>query len=99
MHQLVTFCDGFSKLIQIFRGLRVEHGKEKSQDCAYWNLAYYEKRIHFLVWSWEKKKTTNPQTKPVHVDLLYYDNLKTVNDIVLTQELQTFPLLGCSIRG
>lgn len=33
--------------------------------------------------------------KKFHVNLLYYDNLKIVSDIVLTQELQTFALLAC----
>ena len=67
------------------------HGKEKNQDFAYCKLAYYKKHTHFFSWPWEKKT--------VHVDLLYYGNLKTVTDILLTQELQIFALLSCSIRG
>lgn len=93
---LVIYSDGFSAeqkaTLWVFSNLvwlKSAHDTEKSHNFAFWNVACYEKHTHFFSQSREKED----------VDLLYYDNLKTVSDIVLTQEHQTFALLACSIRA
>lgn len=65
--------------------LRGGHGKEKSHDFAFWKFAYNKKHTHFFSQSGEKET--------VQVDLLYYDNVKPVSDLVLTQELRPLPCL------
>lgn len=94
MWWLVICSDGFSaeqkatfEFVEILCDLRMHMVKKKFM--IFWKAAYNKKHSHFFSQSREKET--------VPVDLLYYDNLKPVSDIVLTQELQIFALLACSI--